>query len=219
MSKIVQPPSLENSDAAADAQLSAKALSSDALARRRMLLKSLSKGSAVVAATALPIHSLAAPVTIGTTDNTQCTVSGMGSAIHSNAVSTGTCKGSRPSVYADPTSWPGYKYNNNNKKFTFVAGGKKFNVENATFRTIFGARSTTSTLKDIMAGSAGVETERVWIAALFNAEAGYRKSFGSTAQNFPYSPVEVVNRYQNTSSGPEGNSASYLFFRDYLQSL
>lgn len=34
-------------------------LTSDAIARRRMLLKSLGKGSSVIAAAALPMHTLA----------------------------------------------------------------------------------------------------------------------------------------------------------------
>lgn len=213
MSRIVKPPSVENTDSTAHAPVDVDALSSNALARRRMLLKSLSKGSAVVAATAIPIHSLAAPVTISTSDNMHCAVSGMGSAIHSNVVPNGTCKGSNPSVYADPTKWPGY--NPKNERFTV---GSQTYGSTVRFRAVFGGNKR-ATLRDIMGGIEGVNADRVWIAAWLNAGAGFEKPNGRTAKNFPYSPAEVVNRYNNDSSGPEGNYQSYLFFQTYLQSL
>ena len=213
MSRTVKPSSVEDTDAPADAPVAVDALSSDALARRRMLLKSLSKGSAVVAATALPIHSLAAPVTISTSDNMQCAVSGMGSAIHSNVVATGTCKGSGPLVYADPKKWPGY--NPKNERFTV---GSQTYGSTVRFRAVFGGNNR-ATLRDIMEGIDGVNSDRVWIAAWLNAGAGFEKPNGRTAKNFPYSPTEVVARYKNTSAGPEGNSQSFDFFTKYLQSL
>lgn len=213
MSKIVNPSAVEKTNPAADALAATESLSSDALARRKMLLKSLGKGSVIIAASAGPIHSLAAPVTIATTGNTQCIVSGMGSAIHSNVTSTGTCKGSKPSGYTDPTKWPGY--NSANGKFTV---GTTTYPNTTQFKAVFGG-SNNSKLTDIMAGTAGSANDRVWIAAWLNAGAGYNKPTGTTAQNFPYSPSEVVARYQSSSTGAEGNAQSYTFFTTYLQSL
>ena len=216
MSKIVKPPLVENASAVADAPVAVSALSSDALARRHMLLKSLGKGSAILAAAAVPIHSLAAPVTIKTTDNTQCIVSGMGSAIHSATTVTGTCQGTKPSNYADPTKWPGYSAKKNGN-FTFVVDSKQY-TQGTKFKSVFGG-SNISTLTDIMAGIAGSSNDQVWIAAWLNAGAGYNNAFGSTAQNFPYSPSQVVARYQSSSLGADGNFQSYTFFTTYLQSL
>ena len=214
MSKIVKPTSVENTNTAADAPAAVDALSSDALARRRMLLKSLSKGSAIVAATSVPIHTLAAQVTIATTENTQCIVSGMGSAIHSKTTVTGTCKGSKPASYSEITSWPGYTREDNK----FVVGGITY-TKDTKFRDIFGGNSLNRKLTAIMAGDFGSDVHRGWIAAWLNAGAGYEKPLGITARNFPYSPAEVVARYNNNSTGPEGNSKSYDFFNKYLQSL
>jgi len=78
MSENLKPPMPEDASSAVVSEQSLNSgLSSDALARRRMLLQSLGKGSAVVTAVSVPMHSLAAIGTLSVTANgKRCTISG-----------------------------------------------------------------------------------------------------------------------------------------------
>ncbi len=77
------------------------------MARRRMMLKGLSKGGAVLAASTASIHSLASGTTFVTRDNHICSISGQHSAVHSATTNTETCGGYRCDTYKDKTKWPG----------------------------------------------------------------------------------------------------------------
>lgn len=70
----------------------AEALSSAALARRRILLKGVSKGTAVLAAT-IPIQTLAGQSVLTPGGLHQCTISGTQSGVHSATTSTAVCGG------------------------------------------------------------------------------------------------------------------------------
>ena len=122
---------LKTSGSDIDARLPIDSLSSasssvSAVARRRMLLTSLGRGSAVVAAAALPLKALAATPTvtsingIGLNAPVRCTISGMQSGVHSKETITTTCAGRKPSSYRTGP-WPGvvnYKVANFNTVFT-----------------------------------------------------------------------------------------------------
>lgn len=83
-----------------------QSLSSPALARRRMLVKGLSKGSAVLVGS-VSIQSLASATTLVTADGKKCSISGQHSAVHSQSTDTQTCGGHKCSTYKDHSIWPG----------------------------------------------------------------------------------------------------------------
>ena len=180
--------------------LSSGSSSVSVVARRRMLLASLGRGSAVVAAAALPLKALAATPTvtsingIGLGAPVRCTISGAMSGVHSKETITATCAGRKPSSYGPPTvsipaPWPGSV----NKSAPF----------NAVFTS-----SETSTLINIIQTNSGSDNA-YWIAAYLNAQ-----TTGSPASNFPYTPPEVVALF----NGPRKLDA-LAFFKTYMSTL
>ena len=173
--------------------LSRASSSVNALARRRMLLASLGRGSAVVAAAALPLKALAATPTvtsingIGLGAPVRCTISGAQSGVHSKETITATCAGLKPISYDVTTAWPGGV------------------IKTAQFSTVFGG-SVSGTLISII--KAPVSDNAYWIAAFLNAQTG------SLARNFPYTPPEVVALF----NGPR-KLAALAFFKTYMSTL
>lgn len=86
-------------------QSKAESLSSPAMARRKMLLKGLGKGSAVLVGSA-SMQTLASATNLVTTDGKKCSISGQHSAVHSQSTNTQTCGGHKCSTYKDHTKWP-----------------------------------------------------------------------------------------------------------------
>ena len=169
-------------------------LSMAAAARRKMLLTSLGRGSAVVAAAALPLKALAATPTVTSINGpagapVRCTISGAQSGVHSKETITLTCAGRKPSSYDVSTAWPG--------------GVNK----NAKFKVVFISSSETTKLIDIIQ-TAPTSDNAYWIAAYLNAQPG------SPASNFPYTPTEVQDLFNGT------NKANALnFFKTYMSTL
>ena len=174
-------------------------LSATALARRKMLLTSLGKGSAVVAAAALPLKALAATPTvtsingIGLNAPVRCTISGAMSGVHSKETITATCAGRKPSSYGPPTvtiptPWPG-------------------NLSKTTpFNVVFVTSPETSTLINIIQ-TAPLSDNAYWIAAFLNALSGL------PVTNFPYTPTEVQGLFVS-NPGP-----ALIFFKTYMSTL
>ena len=174
-------------------------LSATTLARRKMLLTSLGKGSAVVAAAALPLKALAATPTVTSINGpagapVRCTISGAMSGVHSKETITATCAGRKPSSYGPPTvtiptPWPGSV------------------IKSASFNVVFTSSLVTSTLINIIQTDSGSDNA-YWIAAYLNAQTG------SPASNFPYTPTEVVALF----NGPQKLDA-LAFFKTYMSTL
>ena len=170
-------------------QVAHVALSATVSARRRMLLASLGKGSAVVAAVAVPMQSWAAigTLSVNSVDGKRCTISGTMSSVHSKETITATCAGRKPSSYRTG-AWPGGV------------------MKNAKFNVVFTTSSVTDTLLSI------IQTEpppdnAYWIAAYLNANAG------SPVSNFPYTADQVVGLFQTNPV----NALS--FFKTYMSTL
>ena len=171
-------------------------LSATALARRKMLLTSLGKGSAVVAAVALPLKALAATPSLTLLNlgpQVRCTISGMQSGVHSKETITATCAGRKPSSYGPPTvtiptPWPG-------------------NLSKTTpFNVVFVTSPVTSTLINIIQ-TAPLSDNAYWIAAFLNALSGL------PVTNFPYTPTEVQGLFVT-------NPVNALnFFKTYMSTL
>jgi len=84
-----------------------EALSSASAARRRMLIKGLGKGGAVLVGTA-SIQTLASATNLVTADGKKCSISGQHSAVHSQSTETQTCTGHKCSTYKDHSCWPSH---------------------------------------------------------------------------------------------------------------
>ena len=171
-------------------------LSATALARRKMLLTSLGKGSAVVAAVALPLKALAATPSLTLLNlgpQVRCTISGMQSGVHSKETITATCAGRKPSSYGPPTvtiptPWPG-------------------NLSKTTpFNVVFVTSPVTSTLINIIQ-TAPLSDNAYWIAAFLNALSGL------PVTNFPYTPTEVQGLFVTNPVN------ALIFFKTYMSTL
>ena len=171
-------------------------LSVAAAARRKMLLTSLGRGSAVVAAASLPLKALAAIPAVTLLNlgpQVRCTISGMQSGVHSKETIRETCAGRKPSSYGPPTTalntpWPG-------------------NLDKGTpFSLVFTNSSETRTLIQIIQSDPTTDNA-YWIAAFLNSLSSLPVS------NFPYTPTEVQGLF-NTNPGP-----ALIFFKTYLSTL
>jgi len=164
-------------------------------ARRRLLLNSMVKGSAL-AASAVPIKTLALTSAV-TAGGQICSASGVESVAHSRATALPTCLGKSPTFFKTVSNWPGYS----SPTATCKVGTLTF-TQNSTFTFVFGSGSSRGGYKliDIL-NSAPSSDEAFWIAALLNAIKPL-----STA-TFPYTPSEVVALY----AGSQKTSATKLF--------
>lgn len=167
------------------------------LERRALLLKSMGKGSAVLAAASLPVHTLATTPTIviqGT--NTRCSISGMQSGMGSRIPATDTCTGKSPGYWHVESNWtPAQRLVINSTPKT-------------TFEGWFGAASTSylgsctlyQYLTSIGGGANGSLTlnnkpEWHWVCAWMNAMAN--NVAGTGVRNFPYTGPQVVQMYRD----------------------
>lgn len=178
----------------------AQGVGADAV-RRRLLLRGIGKGSAVVAA-ATPIKSLAFTSSV-TANGKICSISGVQSAAHSAPTNLPTCGGKSPGWYKTISHWPGY--NSTTGIATNTVGAITF-TQHAVFSAVFGGGSG-STLWNIMSTQESSD-EFHWIPALLNAiqaPAGYV---------FPYSPQEVLDLF----AGPQ-KAAALAFFKGYMETI
>jgi hypothetical protein len=197
-------------------------LPSNGLARRRMLLASLGKGSVVVAAAAAPMHSLAAigtlSITLSTTPGAgrRCTISGAMSAIHSHETVTATCGGMSPGFYKTISHWPNFNASTNPLANNIVNGGSTpFNI-NTSFSTLFGSGSSDS-LINCLVNTATHQIEFHWIAALLNGTVSSVAGTGNPgSNNYPYTAAQVIALY--VANGTVRTNA-FNFFKDYMETL
>lgn len=183
--------------------LSSASSSANAVARRRMLLASLGKGSAAVALV-VPIQTLAATTIVGGTK--LCTVSGVQSNIGSKPLGTPTtCQGNSPTYFQMLANWPGYT--SPPPKVSFTVDGVLFK-NNSKFSAVFAGG--VGTQLDIVL-STPASNEAVWVTAWLNAVKN------SVGFNFPYTPSQVVAFY----TGPDAalKIRALAFFRDYMQTV
>src|SRR5437762_2554474 len=167
------------------------------MSRRRVLLKGIGKGSAILAAAA-PIKTLASTPSV-TANGQICTISGVQSGAHSPATNLPTCAGKKARFYSTIANWP-------NGDTTYPIDAAHSFSKVTKFNALFGGGST-SNLMNILKDSS-VPPEAHWIAALLNgikAPAGYV---------FPYSAQEVLALY----AGPQ-QAAALVFFQGFMETL
>jgi hypothetical protein len=163
------------------------------LARRAMILRSLGKGSVVVAAAAVPMHTFAGQSTRCKTDNTNPThacVSGMHSAVGSLANNWPTSKGYHCSWYKTKSNWPYVEYCD------------------YPFKSIFGGSKTTKCYDIVKYTPTSVECR--WVTAWLNAQKC------QTTFNYPYTRDEVVTMYTNSSPS---RASCEEFFGNYMETM
>lgn len=186
-------------------------ISSTALERRRLLLKGLGKGSAVLAAT-VPIATLATASTLSVTPSgkggapagLRCTLSGIMSGVHSQETVTAQCGGYSP-------GWWGQHYGNGKNKSTTVPSRPWPTNPNQLYNAVFTIPEpglpSGLTLFQVMGDPTYSETQtRHWIGAWLNALGGHF--------NFPYTSAEILGFY--FGSDPDRASA-YSLITTYLE--
>lgn len=187
------------------------AMAADAVQRRRMLLKGLGKGSAVVAMVA-PIQTLAA---INPLPNRLCTVSGVQSNVGSGRTggTLATCEGFSITYFNTLSNWPNYQGNGNGNSgsSTFTVGGLS-RTQNSSFSAVFGSGSNTSLFQVITQNNASA-SEKIWVAAMLSAVKKSGITYGQLGY-FPYTADEVVALFQSSRK-----AEAELFFKNYLIGL
>ena len=181
-------------------------LSSVAVARRRVLLKGVGKGAAVLAAT-VPIQTLAGQSVLTTDLNHQCTMSGAHSGVHSATMTTTVCGGYNIAHWAAggggnspplPNTWPSLP-----SPWTFAT------------RTSLVLTSSTLTTTLIQVLRASPTPEAHWICAWLNALWDEQHP---GIHHFPYTGAQVLAFY-NLGSANATYTDALSFFTNYLENL
>ncbi len=191
--------------------------SPESLARRSMLLKSVGKGSAVIAAASLPVHTLATTPTIvikGKTDTNgrpiRCSISGMQSGMGSRMPATATCTGKSPGYWHKPENW------------TQLQRSVIYANPRPTFNSFFGPPTTSNghrTLEQYIRTTGAAYSGQVkglnstddwhWIAAWMNAMANNVAGI----QNFPFTGPEVIELYRNPGKFNTTRAEALMFLK------
>lgn len=208
--------STQDQQAARDPLMATRALSADALARRRMLLKGAGAGSVATLAALAPMRAMAGngvtlAVCSSATGNGKaviCTISGVQSAAHSFHGET------------LPTAW-GYSHGWWSQ-FKWVGGVRvptrvwpcAYNVAVSTVLARAADPVRNLTLAELATNPTYASyPERHWLCAYLNALA-YETKVGWTVGGgyaFPYSSTDVINFYL------VNNLDAYNFFVTYLE--
>ena len=183
--------------------------SAAAMARRQMLIKGLSKGSAVLAAS-VPLQSLAQSTVLLTNNNLRCSVSGMQSSVHSKIPEGATiCGGYSPGwwgqveIGSNPRS-PRQVWAPGNPTAICTDTFNKTGVDDPS--EVF----TNKTLFNVMDEQEFANTKtRHWIGAFLNG-------LQQPSNSFPYSGAEILIFYNLEATDPN-RVAAYTLITTYLE--
>ena len=200
-------PLSEGANEAAGRAVPPEVLSSAKAARRRLLLKGVGKGGAVVAA-ALPLKSFATVdeskrlyiLPIGSTGKNQCSVSGQHSGFHSGSPeTTSQCGGCTIASWCSASrTWP----SGCNKSATCKS---VFSGCTLTVPTSGSPSSRPATLLEVLSKWPNSDDAH-WVCAWLN-------SCGPSSLGFPYSSANVLKFYGD----PATKSAALTFFKNYTE--
>lgn len=194
-----------------------RALSAEALARRKVLLKSLGKSSAVVAAAAVPMHTLASSPTLFTADGTRCSISGMQSGNNSRLTRDGVCTGKSPGYWHKFEHWTEEQKLMKDLPFGILFGDVGNRMAGATLKEIVCSIGNDDGEKgmgkkvDSYSMKYNNTAEWHWCCAWMNAQANNRP--GTGVRDFPYTPRQVIAIYQNPSSFNTTRDEALMFFK------
>ncbi|MBB2487302.1 hypothetical protein H5407_18870 [Mitsuaria sp. WAJ17] len=207
--------STPDQQAARDPLAATRGLSAEALARRRMLLKTAGTGGVATLAALSPMKAMAGGVTLAVCSSATtgkaviCTISGVQSAAHSFHGET------YPNAWGYSPGWWGQSTYVNGKLVPARTWPCNYNVTVGSILIRASSSTKNLTLFTLMNNSAYSNTpERHWLCAYLNALAyetntGWDK--GRTGWAFPYSSTDVINFYLNN------DQAAYSFFVSYLE--
>lgn len=174
----------------------AAALGLTALQRRRVLLRGVGKGGAVLAA-AVPLSSFANTLKTGAGVDGKahlCTLSGTNSILPSSAVTSGTCGGRNAGYWINADhAWKAFSVNG-------VAVSRS-----TLWSDVFGEVGTTNADKTFLELLDINGPKKTWVRALLNSADGYPNTF-------PYSPSEVFGLYQDPIQRPNAK----IFFQKWV---
>lgn len=189
------------------------------LERRALLLRSMGKGSAVLAAASLPVHTLSNTPTIvikGT--SVRCSISGMQSGMGSRIPVTDTCAGKSPGYWHDEMHWT------DAQKSVIYSKRNPYSDPRTTFNDVFGFASSSTlggrTLYEYLTSIGGGRNNSLslnntdewhWVCAWMNAVAN--NVAGTGVVNFPYTAEQVVRIYQNPGSFKTTRADALSFFK------
>jgi hypothetical protein len=206
MSKNLQTQaSASEASAEVSAQHAHAGLSSEAALRRRMLMSSLGKGSVVVAAASVSMHTLAGQSTRCKTSGTNNTpvvnaaVSGMQSFVGSMGATFPVSNGYGCSHYGTASNWPGYSNGTS--------------CRSKSFSSVFGSGST-KTCGTIVANPTTYPDECRWVLAYLNGTKCFSTKY------FPYDSNEVKALYTANGTGGKPSRANCVaFFKTHMEHL
>jgi hypothetical protein len=184
---------------------SKQAMAPAAIARRHMLLKGLSKGTAVLAAT-VPLQTLASGSVFTSGKSApvvRCSISGMTSGVSSRETTTTVCSGYSPGYYSKREHWPLALQSQGVPEWPCDKLFNKCSLIQQSYRL-----GKPVTLLYVMQHTPRVE-EFHWIAAWINAMGG--------GKNFPYTGQQVVDFYKGI--GPYPTADALKFFKTYMENL
>jgi hypothetical protein len=185
-------------------------LSADSLERRRILLTSLGKGSVVLAAAAVPMHSLASDSQCQTDDKNvhgkhfHATASRCASPIGSKAPTLPVSCGHGCGHYkTQPTNWPGYSNRTScrDKKFKDV-----FSNAGGQFRD-----KTCGYIVD----NCPTSPECRWVLAYLNSDP---EKCGNGIYNYPYAKAEIMQLWKGGYGLPD-QAACQSFFGVFMETM
>lgn len=207
--------STPDQQAARDPLTATRSLSAEALARRRMLLKSAGTGGAATLAALAPMRAMAGGVTLAVCSSAKtgkaviCTISGVQSSAHSFHGET------YPNAWGYSPGWWGQTTTSNGltvPRRTWPCG---CNVTVGSILIRASSSTKNLTLLTLMSDPTYASTpERHWLGAYLNAlayETNTGWAVGRTGYAFPYSSTDVINYYLTN------NLAAYDFFVKYLE--
>lgn len=202
---------IENTESTGRAK--AEALSSAAIARRRVLLKGVGKGSAVLAAT-VPLQTLAGQSLLTFDGKHQCSVSGMHSGVHSaTPTTTPVCGGYSPGWWGQSQIVDGKIVPK--RAWPTLPNGWTFNTKcdavftKCTLRNTDGSKPSLFQIVEPQEPISKFSNtdEFHWVCAWLNAL--------SHSFNFPYSGQQVLDFYNSPSITVYQDALT--FFKTYME--
>lgn len=181
------------------------------LERRALLLRSVGKGSAALAAASLPVRTLSnTPTIVINGTKTRCSISGMQSGMGSRMPVTESCTGKSPGYWHKPSHWTPAQQ-------SVINAGTTFNqLFDPVSTSVLGSFTLLEYLTSIGGGpnnplKLNDTDEWHWIGAWMNAVAN--NTAGTGVINFPYTPFQVVEIYRDPGAFRTTRAEALSFFK------
>lgn len=189
-------------------QAKVEALCAAAIVRRRMLLKGVGKGTAILAAT-VPIQTLASQSVLTPDGLHQCSISGAQSGVHSATTTTTVCGGYSIAHWGAGNG--GGNNGNSPPSNSWPTLPSSWTFATST-NLVLTSSSLTVTLIQVLRASPSSD-EAHWICAWLNAL--WEEQHPGTL-HFPYTGAQVLAFY-NQGSASQTYIGALAFFKTYME--